>query len=160
MSDISGKDVTRRGFFRKMGTGAVACVAVSGVMGGVAGNAQASDINALISEKMGAGAIEEGKVQLKMKDKADNGALVRVPVKVDHPQEAGNYIESIGIFVDNNPRPAVAQFNLTPHSGKAEMEVRIKMAKSSAIRVIARTNSGKLYGATKNIEVAAGGCVG
>lgn len=160
MSHNTGKEVTRRGFFRQVQTGGVACVAAAGLLGGLTREAKADGVDALITEKMGAGAIETGRVELKMKPKADNGALVRVPIKVDHPQEAGNYIESIGIFVDNNPRPHVAQFNLTPESGKAEVEVRIKMAKSSPVRVVAKSNSGKLYQAMMNIEVAEGGCVG
>ncbi|MBF0611339.1 MAG: thiosulfate oxidation carrier protein SoxY [Magnetococcales bacterium] len=120
----------------------------------------AVNMDQLVKETMGDGAVKMEKVTLDTPDKAENGALVRVPVKVDHPMAADNYIQSLAIFVDNNPKPLAAKFDFTPEMGAIQFEIRIKMAKPSKIRVIAKSNKGILYGAAKQVEVAEGGCAG
>jgi len=157
MSDSKPMNMTRRGFVRALGmTGLTAAAAGTGAMG-LADKAEAN-ADVFITDAMGSSTVTEGKVILGTPNVAENAALVKVPVTVDHPQEAGNYIDRVGIFVDNNPLPTVATFDFTPESGQVKFEVRIKMAKTSPLRVVARSNSGKLYGIKKDIKVAAGGC--
>ena len=172
MAINQNKPITRRGFFRTAGVvGAV--VASSGLIGGPLRHAQAEetpapaqaaaptvDMDALIAQHMGPGAITLEKVGLDVPATAENAALVRIPIVVDHPMEAGNYIQTVGLFVDNNPNPFVAQFDFTPEAGKAAVEFRIRMAGPSKVRIIAKNNTGKLYGLIKEIQVAAGGCAG
>ena len=158
--------VTRRGFFRTAGAvGAV--VATSGLFPSPLRSAQAAegaapavDINAVIAEHMGAGDITMGKITLDIPATAENASLVRMPIVVDHPMEAGNYIQEVGLFIDNNPSPFVAKFDMIPETGKAAVEFRVRMAKPSNVRIVAKTNTGKLYGLVKKIQVAAGGCAG
>ncbi|MBF0448222.1 MAG: thiosulfate oxidation carrier protein SoxY [Magnetococcales bacterium] len=156
----SNKAISRRVFFRQVGTTGAA-VAIAGSALSLAPKAARADgVEALIAEKMGAGEITRGLVSIDTAASADNGALVRMPVKVDHPMEPDNYIESVGLFVDNNPKPFVAQYNFTPECGVVDFECRIKMAKTSKVRAIAKTNSGKLYDFVMEIQVAEGGCAG
>jgi sulfur-oxidizing protein SoxY len=122
--------------------------------------AETVDMDKVIAEKMGEGAITMEKVDADLPGTAENGALVRCPITVDHPMEPDNFIESVGIFVDNNPRPFVAKFNFSPSCGAAKFEVRMKMAKASDVRIIARSNKGALYGLKKKVIVAEGGCAG
>lgn len=164
--------ITRRGFFRTAGAvGAV--VATSGLLGvptraawaeaapvGEVEEAVGVDMDAIIAEHMGAGSVTMGKVSLNVPDVAENAMLVRMPIVVDHPMEADNYIQSVALFIDNNPSPFIAQFEFAPESGKAAMEFKVRMAKPSKVRVIAKTNKGQLYGLVKPIKVAAGGCAG
>lgn len=145
--------VTRRGFFRTVGA-VGAAAAVSGLM---PKEAQAG-VDDLIAKHVGSGSITMEKVNLKTPATAENAALVRMPVEVDHPMDADNYIQSVSLFVDNNPSPFVAQFGFSPEAGKVDVEFRIRMAKTSKVRAIAKTNTGKLYGFVKEIQVAAGGC--
>lgn len=159
--------VTRRTFFRTAGV-LGAAVATSGLFGVPLSVAQAAeeaaapavDMDALIAKQVGAGAIAMEKVTLDIPATAENAALVRMPVVVDHPMEAGNFIQTVSLFIDNNPNPFIAQFELTPETGKAALEFRARMAKSSKVRVVAKSNTGKLYGLVKEIQVAAGGCAG
>ena len=150
--------VSRRGLFRKAGALGLTALA-AGVMTAAPRKAEAA-VDALVAEKMGAGSVTIGKVQAALPETAENGALVRVPVTVDHPMDADNYIESVGIFVDNNPKPLVGVFSFTPACGKADFEVRMKMAKPSDVRIIARTNKGVLFGYVQKVNVAEGGCAG
>lgn len=158
---MESKDIlamNRRGFFRSVGAAGVA-VAVSGVMVGTPRDASA-DINALIAEQFGPGSITMDKVVVDTPDKAENGSMVRVPIVVKHPMEPNNFIEKVAVFVDDNPKPFVASFNFVPESGPINLEFRVKMAKTSNLRVVAKNNSGALFGFTKKIEVAEGGCSG
>lgn len=155
------KQVSRRGFFRVVGAAGLTGAATMGAMTILPGTAHASgDALAVIAEKVGSGPIAMEKVSVQLPDKAENGALVRVPISVDHPMEAGNFVESVTIIVDKNPQPMIAQFHFTPESGSANVEIRMKMAGPSKVRVIAKSNSGKLYGFEKDVDVAAGGCAG
>ncbi|MBF0182782.1 MAG: hypothetical protein HQM06_00130 [Magnetococcales bacterium] len=155
--------VTRRTFFRTAGL-LGAAVATSGLAGfssvARASDAPAVNIDELIAKQVGAGPIAMEKVALDIPATAENAALVRMPITVDHPMEANNFIQSVILVIDNNPNPLVAQFELLPESGKVSLEFRARMAKSSKVRVIAKSNSGKLYGLVKDIQVAAGGCAG
>lgn len=158
---IEGKQaLSRRGFFRKVGTTGVAVVAAGSALGSFPQAASANAIEGLIAEQLGAGAIAMEKVSIDTPSKAENGALVRLPVAVDHPMEADNYIQSIVVYVDNNPKPFVGRFDFEPECGKAEIECRIKMAKTSVVRAVAKSSTGKLYGFSKEVQVAEGGCAG
>lgn len=158
--------ITRRGFFRTAGVvGAV--VATGGFLGSPLRMAQASDapaasvdMDGLVAKHMGEGSITMEKVSLNVPATAENAALVRMPIVVDHPMEEGDFIQTVGLFVDNNPKPFIAQFDFTPESGKAAVEFRVRMAGPSNVRIIAKSNTGKLYGLVKKIQVAAGGCAG
>lgn len=167
------KAMTRRGFFRTAGV-VGAAVATSTLLGSPLRRAQAEDappaaaevkastvdMDGLIAQHMGEGSIAMEKVSLDVPATAENASLVRMPIVVDHPMEPGNFIQTVALFIDNNPSPFIAQFNFTPESGKAALEFRVRMAGPSNVRIIAKSNTGKLYGFVKEIQVAAGGCAG
>ncbi len=158
--------LTRRKFLGALGATGAACVAAGYL--GVPRLAEAADapaeapvnVDELIAKEVGPGKVALEKVKIDTPARTENGALVRFPISVDHPMEADNYIAMLAIFVDANPKPLVGRFEFTPASGKAEVELRIKMAKASQVRAIAKSNKGALYGAVMTIEVAEGGCAG
>ncbi|WP_158089553.1 thiosulfate oxidation carrier protein SoxY [Magnetofaba australis] len=155
MSESMKSGLTRRSLFGVMGS-----VGVGAAMLGASSPARADAIADLVAKEMGTGPAGTGSIALGAPDKAENGGLVRIPISVDHPMEPGNYIESLGVFVDNNPKPLVAKFRFTPETGTVNFELRIKMAKPSPVRVVAKSNTGKLIQTSKHVEVAAGGCAG
>ncbi|MBF0212052.1 MAG: thiosulfate oxidation carrier protein SoxY [Magnetococcales bacterium] len=167
MSIHSESTLTRRRFLGAMGATGAVCMAAGAGLVGMPTLAQAADapaaavnIDEIIAKDLGAGKVTLEKVKIDTPPKAENGALVRMPISVDHPMDADNYIASLTIYVDENPKPMVAMFEFSPASGKAEVEMRIKMAKASQVRAIAKTNKGALYGAIMKLEVAEGGCAG
>ena len=114
MSQPKKHQLTRRNFVRALGVTGLTCASTAGGVMGFAQPAAAADINKLINEKMGPGTVTVGKVTLGAPAIAENAKLVKVPVKVDHPMEDGNYIQAIGIFVDNNPIQFIGRFSPTP----------------------------------------------
>ncbi|MBF8274551.1 MAG: thiosulfate-binding protein SoxY [Magnetococcales bacterium] len=158
---MENKDIlamNRRGFFRSAGAVGVAA-ALGGVVASVPGKVSAN-IDALIAEQVGQGTITMDKIVVDIPEKAENGAMMRMPIIVNHPMEPNNYIERVAVFVDENPKPFVASYTFVPESGQVNIEFRLKMAKTSNVRVVAKSNSGALFGLTKKIEVAEGGCSG
>ncbi|MBF0135594.1 MAG: twin-arginine translocation signal domain-containing protein [Magnetococcus sp. DMHC-1] len=150
------KNLSRRDFLLTAGVAGLCVVAMATLPQG----ANAADIQALIAEHAGAGTPAMEKVVLEAPEKAESGAAVQLGVKVNHPMEAGNYIESVSIFVEDNPKPFVGKFEFFPETGAIDMKIPVKMAKGSQVHVIAKSNSGKLYGVVKKVDVAEGGCAG
>lgn len=81
----------------------------------------------------------------------ENGAVV--PIKIDTDLPA---VQSISIFVEHNPNPLIAHFDLSPEC-KGFIATRIKIGQPSDIIAIVQSE-GKLYSKRKFVEVVEGGC--
>jgi sulfur-oxidizing protein SoxY len=90
-------------------------------------------------------------IRLRLPEIAENGAVV--PVTVSTTLEN---VESISIVVDLNPRPLVASFELM-FRALPEVSSRIKMAQTSRVVAVVKTESG-IYSASKDVKVTLGGC--
>ncbi|MDQ7089413.1 MAG: thiosulfate oxidation carrier protein SoxY [Methylococcales bacterium] len=93
------------------------------------------------------------KINLKIPTIAENGAVV--PLTVTSSLEN---VEQVYIFVEKNPIPLVALFNLSP-TMEALVSARVKMAKTSNVIVIIKAQS-TLYRTQKKVKVTIGGCGG
>ncbi len=92
-------------------------------------------------------------VKLKAPKIASNGGAIPVDFSSDKD------IVSIALFQDANPEAAVCAYTVTKYSIN-KYSVKIKMAKSGAITVVAKGKDGKLYAAKQSLDVALGGCEG
>ena len=91
------------------------------------------------------------KIFIGVHDEVENGAVVPVKVKTDLDKP-----ESITIFVEKNPTPLIANFDL--YSGcLGNVSTRIKMENPSDIIVIVKSE-GKFYRTKKHVVVHEGGC--
>lgn len=106
-----------------------------------------------IAELLGATPTDSDRVQMKIPDIAENGAVVPVTIKTDLAD-----VESISVVVDNNPTPLAASFDMSSNT-VAVISVRIKMGQSSKVRAIVKAG-GDLYSTTKEVKVTIGGCGG
>ena len=91
------------------------------------------------------------RITLKLPEIAENGAVV--PVTVSTSLEN---VESISIIVDLNPRPLVATFETMARS-LPEVSSRIKMAQTSRVMAVVKTDAG-IFSTSKNAKVTLGGC--
>jgi sulfur-oxidizing protein SoxY len=96
---------------------------------------------------------ESSEVTLKAPDIAENGAIVPLNVKTKLKN-----VESIMIFVENNPQPLSSGYNLSSKSVPT-VGTRIKMGKTSTVMAAVKSN-GKIYTASKEVKVTIGGCGG
>lgn len=90
-------------------------------------------------------------IEIGVHDVVENGAVVPISINTDL---AG--VTSISIFVEKNPNPLIAHFNLNPRC-QAFVATRIKMNEPSNILIVVRSDS-VLYSTTKFVEVIEGGC--
>ncbi len=158
MTKKYGTTLGRRDVLKAAGVGALA------LAGGslIPGSASATPKTAAIALKKltGGAASKSGKVSLKLPEIAENGRTVPITVSVDSPMTAGNYVKTVHVVADGNPRPDVVSFNLTPAMGKAEVSTRIRLGKTQTILAVAVMSDGTVYSGERKVKVTIGGCGG
>lgn len=104
--------------------------------------------------------IEEGEgsiLQLEAPERAADAAIVPLSIKTQFVQSPEKYIRKIYLIIDKNPSPVGAVFHLTPDSGRADIDTRVRIEEYTDVRAIAEMSDGKLFMTTKYVK-AAGGC--
>jgi len=99
----------------------------------------------------------DGVLELFVAAQAEDASVVPVMVRTRLAQKPDRYIRRIWLIVDENPSPFGVQFELTPRSGRADIETRVRMESSSPIRAVAELNDGSLWMSAK-LVIGAGGC--
>jgi len=150
--------VSRRGFFRTAGAGAVAAASVS--LAPTVASADAKMMEAAVMKATGGAKTKSGRVSMKTPIIAENGGVVPIIISVDSPMTDADHVKSVSLFVQNNPNPEVATFNFTPACGQAEVKVNCRMAKTSKVVAVANMSDGSAYRSEKTIKVTIGGCGG
>ncbi len=96
-------------------------------------------------------------ITIEAPNRAEDAAVVPILIHAVQPQQPQRWIRKIYLVIDKNPSPLGAVFTLTPDSGRADIETRIRIEDYSWVRAIAETQDGKLYMAMKFVK-ASGGC--
>ena len=110
--------------------------------------------------ELAAGApIRIGRVDLELPALSDNGNSVALRLAVASPMSENDYVRSIHLFAERNPRQNVANFYLGPYSGRAEIATRMRLAGSQRVIAIARMNDGSLWAATADVVVTLSACL-
>ena len=90
-------------------------------------------------------------IMLSAPELVENGAVV--PVTVDCRLASAR---EVYIVVEANPNPLVVRFDI-PEGTDAWVSTRIKMAASGSVYAVVRAD-GKLYAASREVQVMVGGC--
>jgi sulfur-oxidizing protein SoxY len=114
---------------------------------------KADDQATAMNELLGGTPEESAEVTMKAPDIAENGAVVPVTVRSTMAN-----VESMSIFVENNPTPLVVEF-MIPAGTAADVSTRLRMGKTSKVTAVVKAD-GKLYSASKEVKVTIGGCGG
>jgi sulfur-oxidizing protein SoxY len=110
--------------------------------------------------KLAQGEPRPGRVALKAPEIAENGNTVPVTISVESPMTAADHVKAVHLVADGNPQPGVASFRFGPASGKAEVQLRMRMARTQSIVAVAEMSDGSLWSATREVKVTIGGCGG
>ena len=94
-----------------------------------------------------------GAIQIKAPEIAENGAVVPIGIESKLPGT-----ESITLFVEKNPNPLAASFNI-PAGTEPSVSTRVKIGESSDVYALVKAD-GKFYMAKKEIKITLGGCGG
>ena len=164
---MAGHDLPRRLFLTSAAraaallVGARALVAPGALLAAVPAAAYDEPIEAVkkvLALRFGDRPIRKGHVQLDVPEDAPDGRSVPVFIETDLPSTPDNYVKAFHLIVDHNPDIYLAGFQLSPALGAASIDTRIKMRRTSYVRVIAETNRGELWSAATKVFVTLNGC--
>jgi len=122
--------------------------------------ASVEDTDKAIMDFTGGVAPGEGKITLTAPEIAENGNTVPVSVSVESAMEGDDLVESVILFADGNPNPAVATFHFTAMSGAALATTRMRLAKTQNVVAVAKMKDGSFFIDRKEVKVTIGGCGG
>ena len=94
---------------------------------------------------------QSDQIQIGVRPVVENGAVVPVKINTSLPE-----VESISIFVDKNPNPMIANFDLSPNC-IGFVSSRIKVQEPSNIIAVVKTKTG-VFKTQTFVEVHEGGC--
>lgn len=96
-------------------------------------------------------------VQLEAPGRAEDAAVVPISIRTNIPQSPERHVRKLYLIIDRNPSPVGAVFTLTPDSGRADIETRIRIEEYTFVRAVAELDDGRLYMAKRYVK-ASGGC--
>ncbi|MDH2352373.1 SoxY-related AACIE arm protein [Bradyrhizobium sp. SSUT18] len=115
-------------------------------------------LTAAIRNVVGEAPVRTGKVKLDIPPLVENGNTVPMTVSVASPMTADDYVKSIHVFNEKNPQPNIANFYLSPSSGRAQVSTRIRLADTQKVVAIARLSDDTFWQVTTEIVVTLAAC--
>ena len=112
-----------------------------------------------IKKIVGESPLRAGRVTLDIPRLADNGHSVPLTIIVDSPMSATDYVRSITLLSEKNPRPLMATFHLGPKAGKAVVATRVRLAGSQQLLAIASLADGSFWSGSADIVVTESACL-
>jgi sulfur-oxidizing protein SoxY len=117
-----------------------------------------AELASAIRSVTGGAAVKTGKVKLDVPPLVENGNTVPLTVSVANPMAPEDHVRSIHVFNEKNPQPNIANFYLGPHSGRAQVSTRIRLADSQKIVAIARLSDGSFWSISTEVIVTLAAC--
>ena len=115
-------------------------------------------LTAAIRNVVGAAKVNTGRVKLDIPPLVENGNTVPMTVSVVSAMTPDDYVKSIHVFNEKNPQPNIGNFYLGPHSGRAQVSTRIRLADSQKIVAIARLSDGSFWSVSVEVVVTLAAC--
>ncbi|MFM8623217.1 MAG: thiosulfate oxidation carrier protein SoxY [Betaproteobacteria bacterium] len=90
---------------------------------------------------------------------ADNGLSVPLKISIDHPMRQDNFIKRVVLLSNRNPRTLIAEFELSPWAGKAEIATRVRLNGSQEVMALAQGVDGRWWEGRAQVEVTESACL-
>ena len=113
----------------------------------------------LIAKVTGGATVRPGRVVLDIPRLADNGHAVPLKITVESPMSEREFVKTIHILSERNPRPHIAAFHLNPHGGRADVSTRVRLNGSQRVTVLAGMSDGSWWSASAEVEVTETACL-
>lgn len=117
------------------------------------------DLRPYIDKLTGGSPVRTGRVNMDMPAIAENGNSIPFTLRVTSPMTPSDHVKSVHVFAPRNPRPQVVAFHFSPHSGKAEVSTRIRLAGTQKVVAIAVMSDGSFWSGELSIVVTAAACL-
>ncbi len=157
MSKVRIEIVDRREFLIMGGAAAATLAALSS---GAWAKGEEKDPVATLNALTKGAKPAEGKVTIEMPEIAENGARVPAKISAESPMTADDYCKSITVIATKNPVAHMCTFNFTPDSGKAFVNIPVRLAQTQEVWAVAQMSDGKFYIGKTTVKVTIGGCGG
>ena len=138
---------------------AIAAGALAGRSGVSGAQLTVQSLEPLIAKVTGGAVVTAGRVTLEIPRLADNGHAVPLKISVASAMSAGEFVKTIHVLSERNPRPHVAAFHLNPHCGRAEVSTRVRLNGSQRLTVLAGMSDGSWWSGTAEVEVTETACL-
>ena len=102
-----------------------------------------------------------GKLTVDLPEIAENGNTVPLAFTVDSPMTEASHVTEVVVLAEANPTSSIAKFRFTPSAGKVDVSLRVRLAATQWVHVLARTSDGAVYMEKKSVKVTiagSGGC--
>ena len=149
-------DSTRRQFLRL--TGGAAVLGAVPIVTLRPAEATPASLASAIRTVTGGAAVKTGKVKLDVPPLVENGNTVPMTVSVASPMAPEDFVRSIHVFNEKNPQPNIGNFHLGPHSGRAQVSTRIRLADSQNVVAIAKLSDGSFWSVSVEVVVTLAAC--
>ena len=125
-----------------------------------AGAQSAADVIQPLVQSITRGApVREGRVSVEIPRLAENANAVPLKVTVDCAMTERDFVRTIHVLSERNPRPVIAAFHLNPYSGRAEVSTRVRVNGTQRLHVIAGLSDGSFWSGSAEVEVTALACL-
>jgi sulfur-oxidizing protein SoxY len=98
-------------------------------------------------------------VTLRLPKIAETGNSVPLTVTVESPMTPDDHVLRLHVFIEGNPEPVAATYHFGVRAGKAEINTRIRLARSQTVLALAEMSDGSVWSGTASILVTLGACV-
>ena len=112
----------------------------------------------VLARLVGGRAAKQGRVRVLLADVVDNGNSAPLTVSVDSPMSEKDRCTAIHVVADGNPNPEVFSVRFGPSVGKAEVQTRIRLARSQSVVAYAEMSDGTVWSGRTQTVVTVGGC--
>ena len=156
------KGWTRRQFVITLGAASTAAAGLASLSGRGWSAEDAKTVEEEIKRLVGDQELADGAqvISLDLPQIAENGNTVPLEISVESPMTDDDYVATVHLVADGNPRPGVASFHFTPANGRAQASTRMRLAKTQNVIAIAEMSNGKAYMTQAEVKVTIGGCGG
>jgi len=103
--------------------------------------------------------VREGRITFDIAPLVENGNVVPISITVHSPMTAADHVQEIVVFNERNPQRDVVRFALSPASGRAQVETRIRLATSQQLVALARLSDGSQWSRYVDVVVTLAACV-
>ena len=108
---------------------------------------------------VGGAPLRDGRVTLDIAELVENGNTVPVGLSVQSPMTLEDHVQRLALFTERNPQPEVAVFHLSPRSGRARVDTRMRLATSQRVVAVAVLSDGTCWQQAVDVIVTLAACV-
>jgi sulfur-oxidizing protein SoxY len=138
---------------------AAAATALAGQVRNSGAQLAVQPLEPLIAKLTGGAQVRAERVTLEIARLADNGHAVPLKISVASAMTEHDFVKTIHVLSERNPRPVVAVFHLNPQCARAEVSTRVRLNGSQRVVVIAGLSDGTWWSGAAQVEVTETACL-